>query len=96
MISVDRKPVEHQFRMAVDQLIVGHPKRILRAGHSVEVVRITGCYHELQVNLFGQVTHQLGNRLLFVISVSPQVAHQIEVEIVFRDIRNIERSVAGQ
>ena len=82
--------------MAVDQLVVGHPKRILRAGHSVEVVRITGCYDEFQVNLLGQVTHQLGNRLLFVISVSPQVAHQIEVEIVFRDIRDIERSVAGQ
>src|SRR5699024_4951897 len=29
MISQDREPVYHQFGMAVNQLVVGHPKRIV-------------------------------------------------------------------
>ena len=74
--------------MAVDQLVVGHPKRVVNAGHALKMVRIAGGHHKLDVDLLGPLAHQLGDRLLLIIAVTAQVAHQEKVLILFGQGRN--------
>ena len=84
VVTHDREPVDHQLRMAVNQLIIGHPKRILNAGNSFEVVNITGSYHKLNIGVLGQFAHALCNRFLIVVTVPSQVIGHNEVEVVIQ------------
>ena len=90
MVPVDGKPLQHQLRMAVNKLVVCHPQRIVDAGYSLEMMSIPGRDNKFDVYLFRQVSHQLGNRLLFIITVPSQVADQIKIFAFFRYGRNVE------
>ena len=80
MVTQDGIPRQHQFRMFVNQFVVGHPKRVVHTPHPFEMVHITGGYHTFYPNLLGQITHQFGYRLLVVISVAAQIVCQQEVQ----------------
>ena len=88
VVAVDGEPLEHQLRMAVDQLVVGHPKRVVDAGHALKMVRIAGGHHKLDVDLLGPLAHQLGDRLLLIIAITTQIAHQEKVLILLGQGRN--------
>ena len=85
VVAENRIPVEHQFGVGVDQFVVGHPERVVYAGHALEVVNVAGSGHKLDVDLLGQFAHRLGDRFLVVVAVASQVVGNDEVEIVFVD-----------
>ena len=85
MIATDGIPVNHQFRVAVDQFVIGHPQWIVDRTYPFEVVDVSGSNYEFRAYFFSHCTHQFGNRLLVVIPVASQVVGHIDIEFVVID-----------
>ena len=85
VVAADGVPVDHQFGMAVDQLVVGHPQGIVHGADALEVVHVAGGDDALGTHFLGHLAHQLGDGLLVVVSVAAQVVGHVEVQLVFVD-----------
>ena len=81
MISQDRKPVYHQLGMTVNQLVVGHPERIVNAAHTFKMVHVSGCKYTLGTNNIRHFSHQLGYGLLVIITVTSQIVSHIKIQL---------------
>ena len=82
MITQQRKPVYHQFGMAVNQFVISHPQRVVDGTYAFKVVHITRSEYKLRIcAVFRHYSHQFGNGLLVIIAVASQVIGYIEVEL---------------
>ena len=70
--------------MGINEFIVGHPERVGNALHTFEVVYISGCDDELDVDGLGHPAHCLGYRLLVIPAVAAEVIGKVEVEGLFK------------
>ena len=77
MVAQDGVPGNLQFRVTVDEFVVGHPQRVIHTLHSHEMMHVPQCQHRLEVMFLGHAPHEFRYRLLFVVAVTPHiVSHQ--------------------
>ena len=84
MIAKHRKPVEHEFGMRIDQLVVGSPQRVVDRSYTVEVVNVANGKHTLHTRCLSHVSHQLGYGLLIVVAVASKVVCHVERNVTFK------------
>ena len=84
MVAEDGIPGQHQFGVAVNEFVVGHPQRIPRAAHAFEMMHVSGCHHAFDVHRFGHLAHQFGYGFLVIVAVAPEVVGQVEVQRFFQ------------
>ena len=68
--------------MGINQLVIGHPKRIVYTGHPLEMVNISGRSYKFDTRIFCQFAHPFGYNFLVVITVTPQIIGDDEVEMI--------------
>ena len=82
MIAEHGEPVDHQFWMRVDELIVCHPQRIIHAAYAFEMMYISGGNYKFGAYFFGHGSHQLGYGLLVVVAVAAEIVGYIKIEFL--------------
>ena len=93
VVAARGEPVEHQFRVRVYELVVGHPERVLRAAYALEVVHVARSCHAFYAHRLRHAPHQFGNGLLVVVPVAAEVVGNIEVNALL-ELGPVGRSLA--
>ena len=84
VVAAHGEPVDHQLGVRVDQLIVGHPQRVVDRLYAVEMVHIARCDDTFRLQRLTHVSHQFGYRLLVVIAVTSEVVGQIHRHVALQ------------
>ena len=86
MVAAYRIPVDHQLWMGVNQLVVGHPKRICHTLHATIVVSVAKCEDCVWTHLLGNSAHCGGYSFLIIVTVASEVGHHHQIYIPFLDL----------
>ena len=80
MVPADGIPWNHEVRMAVDELVIGHPERVGDTLYTLEMVYIPGRHDKFYVNGLRHESHSLCYGLLVIVAVASKVVGQIEIQ----------------
>ena len=73
VVAEGAMPGNHEFGVAVNEFVVGHPERVVHGAHALEVMDIAGRHDALHVDRLAECRHGFRNGLLVVIAVAPEV-----------------------
>ena len=84
VVAKDGKPVNHQFWMGIDVLIVGGPERVADRGDTIEMMNVASGNHTFRPHRFRHLPHQFRDGLLFVIAVAAEVVGHVERDVALQ------------
>ena len=91
MVAEGAIPGNHEFGVAVNEFVVGHPERVVHGAHALEVMDIAGRHDALHVDCLAECRHGFRNGLLVVIAVAPEVVGKHHADGAFHCLPILRR-----